>query len=762
MHVAAKQMAKRQMKKQVKKQIQKKIQQKIKQKIKEKIQEKIQEKIMEKVMDTVQRIKLEAEAADEELYLMQSMKKDGEQKVDERKKYLKHILGFTCGCLLMYVLYLLLVSIMAFQSSTGIIVCGVLGAFASFGLAFSRDMRCIALLILPSFFAGKGRTMLMMYGFILVLSGPMMNLSHNMDVAGNSIACGSALALNQSHTIFELMTAPLTSIANDLREMTSEIRGHLNVLLEAIREFGRSINNLVEEISKFFDWLEDALNACQETLGQPELLCRNKFTELSATCMTNHGRPRLCGILDTVGGVCVVLGSIKIGCAFHAAVNFIANGVANSFAIAVDNIEDELSVDIAFEHRFNLDVDFSKTLSNITTAIVKEVHQRTQIFRDVLGCMGFIMSFSAILIFVKALKYRNSYLVKDSFDNWCITQEIEDLDDRRKKMDKPTILPLKGKELQKYKTPNSIFLAPKEKRKLTLGLTSWGTNTGYAALVILADYCAFSFLSLVNKHAELRVLESATGTIHLLVDGEGFLANVYRVLVHTMDPSERYKLTIDTTTCLPQPAAPDYFTIRRIVIIFCLCLLFIVTEAYGLRIRRIVAAYYYPHREQERAVWLYNNILRKRGTFTEFLWKRLKQIPSNDNAEVVSFKSRLAAKSKICRTILKQFGYKMSFCVSCGQPGQPDDRENFRYCDNRGCKGIFCLQCVMDINGICSFCMNPVEYELSDLGIEFERDSSEDELDAIEDQKSQSRKIPEETEGAKTDSKYIIDEVEDT
>lgn len=43
-------------------------------------------------------------------------------------------------------------------------------------------------------------------------------------------------------------------------------------------------------------------------------------------------------------------------------------------------------------------------------------------------------------------------------------------------------------------------------------------------------------------------------------------------------------------------------------------------------------------------MWLYNNILRKRGTFTEFLWKRLKQIPSNDNAEVVSFKSRLAAK----------------------------------------------------------------------------------------------------------------------
>lgn len=47
----------------------------------------------------------------------------------------------------------------------------------------------------------------------------------------------------QSHS---LSCIHFTAIANDLREMTSEIRGHLNVLLEAIREFGRSINNLGE------------------------------------------------------------------------------------------------------------------------------------------------------------------------------------------------------------------------------------------------------------------------------------------------------------------------------------------------------------------------------------------------------------------------------------------------------------------------------------------------------------------------------------
>lgn len=70
------------------------------------------------------------------------------------------------------------------------------------------------------------------------------------------------------------------------------------------------------------------------------------------------------------------------------------------------------------------------------------------------SCLFFLLIIIFSFSLFRALKYRNSYLVKDSFDNWCITQEIEDLDDRRKKMDKPTILPLKGKELQKYKTPS--------------------------------------------------------------------------------------------------------------------------------------------------------------------------------------------------------------------------------------------------------------------------------------------------------------------
>ena len=50
----------------------------------------------------------------------------------------------------------------------------------------------------------------MAYGYVLLLGGPLANLSYNMDAASRSQACGSAMAMNQSSTIFEIVTAPLS------------------------------------------------------------------------------------------------------------------------------------------------------------------------------------------------------------------------------------------------------------------------------------------------------------------------------------------------------------------------------------------------------------------------------------------------------------------------------------------------------------------------------------------------------------------------
>lgn len=59
--------------------------------------------------------------------------------------------------------------------------------------------------------------------------------------------------------------------------------------------------------------------------------------------------------------------------------------------------------------------------------------------------------------------------------------------------------------------------------------------------------------------------------------------------------------------------------------ILIVCLLLTIFEPYGLRWRNWILCYYYPRRAKERAVWLYNHILRSRSSFLKFARRQLRR-----------------------------------------------------------------------------------------------------------------------------------------
>ena len=112
--------------------------------------------------------------------------------------------------------------------------------------------------------------------------------------------------------------------------------------------------------------------------------------------------------------------------------------------------------------------------------------------------------------------------------------------------------------------------------------------------------------------------------------GEGPLADMYRTMVGLLDPLAESGLDIDTTACLSIPNPPDFGAYRTIIILYFLCLILAIFEAYGLRLRRAVAACYYPKRERQRALWLYNQILFKRGSFFKFARRQIRRKYKDD------------------------------------------------------------------------------------------------------------------------------------
>ncbi|CAL1280579.1 unnamed protein product, partial [Larinioides sclopetarius] len=75
-----------------------------------------------------------------------------------------------------------------------------------------------------------------------------------------------------------------------------------------------------------------------------------------------------------------------------------------------------------------------------------------------------------------------------------------------------------------------------------------------------------------------------------------------------------------------------------------------------------------------------------------------RKVHGDDTLEKISILDRLAPQSRLIAKILKAFGRSKIYCVSCNEPGQEEDQENFKVCGNPGCKGIYCLPCYEDIN----------------------------------------------------------------
>jgi hypothetical protein len=48
------------------------------------------------------------------------------------------------------------------------------------------------------------------------------------------------------------------------------------------------------------------------------------------------------------------------------------------------------------------------------------------------------------------------------------------------------------------------------------------------------------------------------------VEGKGYLAMVYKLLISVFDPFGRSKINIDTTACLPNPSVPDWHLYKTV------------------------------------------------------------------------------------------------------------------------------------------------------------------------------------------------------
>ena len=85
-----------------------------------------------------------------------------------------------------------------------------LGVFLGLGLAFSRAIRCYALIALPGLFSSKGRFALTVLVMVFIVTGPIRNFEKNELAVSASLTCGQEMIGNLTRSAMKQATNPAT------------------------------------------------------------------------------------------------------------------------------------------------------------------------------------------------------------------------------------------------------------------------------------------------------------------------------------------------------------------------------------------------------------------------------------------------------------------------------------------------------------------------------------------------------------------------
>ncbi|KAF5297553.1 hypothetical protein FQR65_LT09984 [Abscondita terminalis] len=138
-------------------------------------------------------------------------------------------------------------------------------------------------------------------------------------------------------------------------------------------------------------------------------------------------------------------------------------------------------------------------------------------------------------------------------------------------------------------------------------------------------------------------------------------------------------------------------------------------------------SYYHPIRARQRSIWLYNHIIRSRGSFLKFARRQLRRkIMCSKGITKITFKEFLRANIKSHWLRICLGPDTQEACMLCGEVFRETDLIKPVRCSRPGCPGIYCLQCFTDLQNLCTICLEPIQYgDLSDISEE--KDSSEGE-----------------------------------
>ncbi|XP_077327691.1 E3 ubiquitin-protein ligase DCST1-like [Lithobates pipiens] len=458
---------------------------------------------------------------------------------------------------------------------------------------------------------------------LFFLAGPLANIQNNGWETVRSIGCTAELQINNTKLLWKMMSTPVKSILKNIVKET------------------RKFNNIGTEVkSSFADTKEEVEGKKGYDIKKEEQLLNTKRTTTTQKKFDIKTMLRCEYIISLGVSKCEEWFEIKhVGeswCKKRIPIEDHFGEVYDQANSAVTNVGSGISSKLITEKED--DVGAGENLGKISMKdkILAAVERRGAILQEFTAFLKGILVLTFIFIFYTAFNYIKLYNTDIRHDNLYLTTHFRQIDTRRRKQKKRYLLPMRKEEISKLIVPFNLKIQASEMALIRSDICICVILVGVLILLLMFDGILFHILDIIRKHSYISYVFASNHKLEVEVGGDTLMANLLRRTVGILNSTSNTFETSSNEMCLLRPTKLTFWDYAITCLPIVGRILFAFLQVYLNRLRRVIASYYYPEREKERIVCLYNEQLLKRAIYAEVKRKqilnkvRMKQINKPD------------------------------------------------------------------------------------------------------------------------------------
>ncbi|XP_067093523.1 DC-STAMP domain-containing protein 2 [Osmerus mordax] len=582
---------------------------------------------------------------------------------------------------------------------------------ASFGMGLSVRVRSNVMLMMPMLCSDNGKNLLLFLIFSMVIQGPMTNTLENFGRAADSVVCGAELTMNQTQELMQRAATPLFPVLDKIKDITrnaysvaSRVQNFIQALTDSVQHVARTLRNVLHFLVGIGD-------VCNDKLGTPYKKCNKLFDDAREDCMNLLSIFNfLCHIVDGFRPLC---GVSRVGQLFCIIPSYVASHLKERLeaptAAALDRIKQEFEFNISASVHFDMSMNSSQSMQQVSQNILKEVSSGLGHFQEAVGLLAYVGLILMPLTYLWAVLYKHKYLQQDNFDNNYISKQFEELDLKMGRQGRPTVLPLNKREARIYIKTGAMYQTSRERRVAAIGTISVLRHLVLGFMVAALDLLVYWMFDLVHHQAQGDIVTRAPVLVAVQINGTGYASDILKDMVSSFDVLQKGNITVLSKKCIMQPSEPDYSKYILIGFLYGLTLFSVLAGSYVKRLRSLVCARYHPRRERERVRLLHGRILSQRVSLCKALLSSVAR--SKADGAGAGLLHTLMLRVPGGSFLAELLGVSSVSCMACGRGGEGRDDSHMVTCSTPQCKGLYCRQCFRSMNNICAVCMGPLTFQ---------------------------------------------------